>query len=193
MSENLTNLEPSYSSNGRLPSNAGKPVKREFYDNRPLEKPNSSRKHNLIGTNATIAVGSRLRGQCEIYVNDMRVKLSPNSFCYPDVVIVQGDPKFENGESDLLLNPTVVVEVLSRLTICHDKTEKLDAYLALESVKDCLLVNEEKMRVEHYSRQTMNQWVYRIFQRREDKIPLDSIKCEISVGEMYSRIALDQN
>jgi Uma2 family endonuclease len=191
MSETIVSeTENNFSTIGLLNSNQNRITKREVHKGKSLEKPSSSRKHNLIGSNATIAIGSRVRGQCEIYVNDMRVKLAVNSFCYPDVVIVQGDPEFEDGETDLLLNPTVVVEVLSKATICHDKTEKLDCYLALESIRDCLLVNEELMRVEHYAKQTMNQWIYRIFQRREDKIPLDSIKCEISVGELYSHIQL---
>jgi Uma2 family endonuclease len=189
MSENLlSHIENNHTSIGLLNSGQNRLTKREVHNGKILEKPSSSRKHNLIGSNATIAVGSRVRGQCEIYVNDMRVKLAANSFCYPDVVIVQGEPKFEDGETDLLLNPTIVIEVLSKATICHDKTEKLDCYLAMESIRECLLINEDLMRVEHYSKQTINQWIYRIFQRREDKIPLDSIKCEISVGELYSRI-----
>lgn len=189
MSENiLMETDNNHSTIGLLNSNQNKITKREVHNGKVMEKPSSSRIHNLIGSNATIAVGSRVRGQCEIYVNDMRVKLAANTYCYPDVVIVQGDPEFDNGETDLLLNPTIVVEVLSKATICHDKTEKLDYYFAMDSIKDCVLVNEDLMRVEHYARQTMNQWIYRIFQRREDKIPLDSIKCEISVGELYSRI-----
>jgi len=87
-------------------------TKREFYNGKIFDTAGSSRRHNLIGSNTTIGVGSRLRGQkCEIYVNDMLVKLSNKSFCYPDVVIVKEEPVFDGSELDVLVNPTVIVEV----------------------------------------------------------------------------------
>jgi Uma2 family endonuclease len=121
----------------------------------------------------------------------MRVKLTNHSYCYPDVVVIKDEPKFDNNELDILLNPTVIVEVLSKATLCHDKTEKLECYLAMESVRECLLVKEEEIRVEHYFRQTANQWIYKIYNRREDIISLDSINCKTSVGEIYAQIKFD--
>lgn len=166
--------------------------KREFYNGRILDTVGSSRRHNLIGSNTTIAVGSRLRGhKCEIYVNDMLVKLSDNSFCYPDVIIVKDQPVFDGAETDVLVNPTVIVEISSKATICHDKTAKLDSYLAMESVKECILIKEEGMRVEHYAKQTVNQWVYKIYNRRDDQVSLDSINCRISLSEIYAQINFD--
>lgn len=149
----------------------------------------SSRRHNLIGSNTTIAIGSRTRGQGkEVYVNDMRVKLAPHNYCYPDVIVVNGEPSFEGKEVDILTNPTIIVEIMSKATLYHDKTEKLDCYLAMESVKEILLVKEEEMRVEHYHKQTLNQWVYKIYKVRDDMISLDSINCKISVSEIYGQI-----
>ncbi|HSK71722.1 MAG TPA: Uma2 family endonuclease [Pyrinomonadaceae bacterium] len=163
--------------------------KREFFNGKIMDTAGSSRGHNLIGSNTTIAIGSRLRGhKCEIYVNDMLVKMTDKSFCYPDVVVVKDEPIFEGTESDILVNPTVVVEVASKATLCHDKTVKLDSYLAMETVRECLLIKEDEMRVEHYSKQTANQWVYKIYNRRDDNISLDSINCRVSVAEIYSQI-----
>lgn len=163
--------------------------KHEFNNGKILGGAGSSRRHNLIGSNTTIAVGSRVRGnRCEIYVNDMRVKLSGHTYCYPDVIVVSGEPKFEGNELDILLNPTMIVEILSKSTLYYDKTEKLDCYLATDSVKEVLLVKEEEMRVEHYTKQTANQWVYRIYNSTDAVISLDSINCKISLGEIYSQI-----
>jgi len=154
--------------------------------------PGSSRRHNLIGSNTTIAIGSRVRGhKCEVPVNDMRVKLAPHNYCYPDVVVVNGEPKFEGKELDILLNPTVMVEIMSRSTLNHDKTEKLERYLAMESVREIMLIKEEEMRVEHYHKQTQNQWTYKIYLNREDIIGIESINCKISMGEIYSQIKFD--
>lgn len=152
----------------------------------------SSRRHNLIGSNTTIAIGSRVRGhKCEVYVNDMRVRLAVQNYCYPDVVVVSGEPRFEGRELDILLNPTVIVEIMSRVSLAQDKTEKLDRYLALESVREMLLVKEEEMRVEHYFKQTINQWIYKIYSNREDIISLESINCKISLSEVYAQIKFD--
>ena len=188
----LTQTEKVYSVEDYLKFKHRGSNKREFYNGKILDTVGSSRRHNLIGSNTTIAVGSRLRGhKCEIYVNDMLVKLSDRSFCYPDVIIVKDEPKFDDSELDVLVNPTVIVEVCSKATICHDKTAKLDSYLAMESVKECLLIKEEEMRVEHFSKQTVNQWVYKIYNRRDDNISLDSINCRVALSEIYAQISFD--
>ena len=188
----LTQTEKNYTVEDYLKIERNGANKHEYHNGRVLATAGSTRRHNLIGSNTTIAIGSRLNGQkCEIYVNDMRVKLTDHSYCYPDVVVIKDEPKFDGGELDILLNPTVIVEVLSKPTLCHDKTEKLECYLAMESVRECLLVKEEEMRVEHYAKQTMNQWIYKIYNRRDDIISLDSINCKTSVGEIYAQIKFD--
>jgi len=193
MSEkSLTQAEKIYTVEDYLKLERRGTSKHEFFDGKILATAGSSRKHNLIGSNTTIAVGSRLRGhKCEVYVNDMRVKLGNNCFCYPDVVVVSGEPKFDGKESDVLLNPTVLVEVFSKDTRFYDKTEKLEAYLAMSSVKECLLVKEDEMRVEHYAKQTAKQWVYRIYNERDETISLDSINCKVSLAEIYAQVKFD--
>jgi len=172
------------------PREAG--VKQEYSNARAQTATGSSRRHNLIGSNTTIAIGSRVRGhKCEVYVNDMRVKLATHNYCYPDVVVVNGEPTFEGKELDILLNPTVIVEIMSKATLNHDKTEKLDRYLAMPSVREILLVKEEDMRVEHYFKQTQNQWTYKIYLNREDVISIESINCKVSLSEIYSQIKFD--
>lgn len=166
--------------------------KQEYSNGKVVSSSGSSRRHNLIGSNTTIAIGSRVRGhKCEVYVNDMRVKLAPHNYCYPDVVVVNGEPSFEGKELDILLNPTVIVEIMSRATLNHDKTEKLDRYLAMGSVREIMLVKEEEMRVEHYFKQTQNQWTYKIYSNREDIISIESVNCKISLSEIYSQIKFD--
>ena len=188
----LTQTEKVYTAEDYLKFERRDAGKQEYSNGNVLNSTGSSRRHNLIGSNTTIAIGSRVRGhKCEVYVNDMRVKLAPHNYCYPDVVVVNGDPKFEGKELDILLNPTVIVEIMSKSTLNHDKTEKLDRYLAMESVKEIMLVKEEDMRVEHYHKQTINQWTYKIYGNREDVISIESINCKISLSEIYSQIKFD--
>ena len=132
--------------------------KHEFVDGKVLSTADSNRTHSLIVTNTTIAIGSRVRGQnCEVYAGDMRVQLNPKRFGYPNLVVVNGKPLFSSSQSDILLNPTVVFEVFSKTTTSNDKTEKLDSYLEMDSIRECLFVKADEMRVEHYAKQTIKQ------------------------------------
>ncbi len=168
-------------------------TKSEFFDGKILATAVSNRANNLIATNTTIAIGSRLQGQkCEIYVNDMRVQLDAKHISYPDVVIVGGVPAFLDNQFDTLLNPTVAFEIFSKSTSFQDKTKKLECYLAMDSIREYLLVKEDEMRVEHYFKQNQKQWIYRIYDARDDVISIESINCKISLAEIYAQVKFGQ-
>ena len=165
-------------------------IKSEFLDGRIVAKPPANRSHNLITTNFVVAIGSRVnRGGCEVYSNDMQVQIGRNSICFPDVVVVAGEPSFADESLELLQNPTVVVEI-SSMSKTSTSTHKLEGFLAVPNIKECLLVNENEMRIEHYARQNAKQWIYRIYNERDDVINLDSINCKLSVSEVYAQVKL---
>ena len=152
----------------------------------------ASRKHNLIGGNVFGEIRNQLKGKnCETYLSDMRVRTKPKRYGYPDVVVVCGEPDFANDEFDVLLNPTVLVEVLSPSTRFRGKTEKLEIFQKMESLKECLLVEQSKARVEHYIKQTPKQWLLRIYEDAEETINLESIGCEISLTDIYAQIKFE--
>jgi Uma2 family endonuclease len=162
-------------------------TKNEFVNGRVIGRSGSDRQHNLLVSNTAIGIGSRLHGhKSEIYIGNMRVKLRNNFICYPDIVFVTGEPSFADQNSDLLLNPTVVVEIFSSDTNSSDKTKKLESFLEMPSIKECMLLKQDEMRVEHYARQNQKQWLYRIYNERDDVISLDSIGCKISLQEIYA-------
>lgn len=163
--------------------------KKDLADVRLLANSVSNRMNNIIATNIAIAVGSRVQGQkCEIYVNDMPVKLDAKHICYPDVVIVSGEPAFVDRESDMLLNPTVSFDIFSKNTSFQDKTEKLECYLAMSSIREYVLIKEDEMRVEHYVKQNAKQWIYKIYNERDDVVSIDAINCKISIAEIYAQV-----
>lgn len=168
-------------------------AKSEFNDGQILGKNNSNRWHNLIATNTAIAVGSRLHNhKCDIYVNAMCVQLKGTRYCYPDVVIVNGEPQFADNNFDVLTNPTVIVEVFSGKTNTSDKTEKLENYLAMDSIRECLLIKEDEMRVEHYAKQNAKQWIYRIYNERDDVISIEAVNCKVSLQEIYAQLKFNR-
>ncbi len=113
--KNLTAADKNQTAEDYLKTERAGATKREFFDGKILANSSSNRANNLIATNTTIAIGSRLQGQkCEIYINDMRVRLSPKHFAYPDIVIVNGGPSFVDNRFDTLVNPTVAFEIFSK-------------------------------------------------------------------------------
>lgn len=164
-------------------------VKSEFLNGRVIAKSAADRWHNLIVTNLAVAIGSRMqRSTCELYANDMQVAIGRDSICYPDVVVVNGPPAFGDENSEVLVNPTVVIEIFSGHSRSTDRTQKLEGFLAIPKIKECLLVNQTEIRVEHYARQNAKQWIYRIYNERDDTISLDSINCKLSLAEVYAQV-----
>ena len=169
-------------------------VKTEFLDGRVVSKATANRWHNLIASNFTIAVGSRIhRSTCELYANDMQVRIGKSSICFPDVVVVNGEPAFADDRFQLLLNPTVVIEIFSNVSNSTDRQQKLEGFLAIPKVKECILVSENEMRIEHYARQNAKQWIYRIYNERDDVITLESINCKLSMAEVYAQVKLGES
>ena len=74
-----------------------------------------------------------------------------------------------------------------------DRTQKLEGFLAIPNIKECLLVNENEMRVEHYARQNAKQWIYRIYNERDDVITLESVNCKLSLAEVYAQVKLKES
>jgi Uma2 family endonuclease len=149
----------------------------------------ASRMHNLIAGNLYREVSQQLRGRpCEAYISDMRVKVSPTGlYTYPDVVVVCGDIRFEDDHHDTLLNPTVIVEVLSASTEAYDRGDKFAHYRRLEALQDYLLVSQDKVRVEHYVRQGV-LWVLSEASMLDETVHLASIGCEVALRDIYEKV-----
>ena len=163
--------------------------KHEFFDGEIIQMAGASREHNLIGLNAATEIRFQLKGKdCESYANDMRVRMKTGRYGYPDVVVVCGTPEFADDEFDVLLNPTIVVEVLSKSTRFRDKNEKLIAYQKMESLRECLLIEQTEPRVEHYIKQTPKQWILKIYEDLDETVTLESINCRISLADIYAQI-----
>jgi len=168
--------------------------KNELIDGRVTARPASDRWTNVITSNFVIAIGNRIqRANSEIYGGDMQVEVAKNSVCYPNVVVVNGEPQFADGRGDILQNPTLLVEIISAAARSTERMRKLEGFLAIPAIKEILLVNQNEMRIEHYAKQNPKQWMYRIYDARDDVISLDSIGCKISLVEVYTQVKLGES
>lgn len=161
----------------------------EYVNGRIHAMVGASRWHSEIVFNLANALGSRIRGRpCHAYVNDMRVKVSSTGlYAYPDVVALCGELRLEDDHVDTLLNPQVVIEVLSDSTERYDRGEKFAHYRRLESLCEYVLVAQEKMRVERFVRRG-DQWVLTELDDPDALLPLESLACEIPLREIYERV-----
>lgn len=149
----------------------------------------ASRAHNLIVSRVSRRLGNQLEGKpCEIYVSDMRVRTTPVDYAYPDIVVVCGEPRFEDDHLDTLLNPTVLIEVLSHSTEARDRGDKLHDYHSLESLRDYVLIEQYKMRADHFLRQSSGEWKLRLHNNPEEKIRIASLDCELLLADIYEQI-----
>ena len=165
------------------------PFKNEYLSGQILAMSGASRAHNLITGNILTGLNNQLVNRdCEVYASEMRVKARPiTSYFYPDVTVVCDEPRFEDDMFDTLLNPTVVVEVLSRSTAAYDKGEKFEAYKQIASLREYILVSQDRVNVERHFR-LETQWKAIEFQGLVDILPLDSIRCELPLGHIYRRV-----
>ncbi|HMF57805.1 MAG TPA: Uma2 family endonuclease [Pyrinomonadaceae bacterium] len=152
----------------------------------------ASRRHNLIAGNIFGELREQLKKRmCEVYTSDMRVRVpATNLYTYPDVIVVCGEPKFEDEHVDTLLNPTVLVEVLSRSTASYDRTKKFGYYRTIESLAEYLLVAQDEYKVEQYARQQDGRWLLSDISSLEGVVNLDSIQCALSLADVYDKIEL---
>lgn len=187
---NLPNFSSRTTAETFLPFEPHSSVRHEVIDNHVITSSGASRYHSLITANLTALLNFALLEQsAEIYTSNMRVKLLPeDAYAYPDVVVCAQNPLFFQGEFvDMLLNPTVLIEVISPATELLDRVTKLAHYRMIESVQDYLLVAQNMPRVERYSRTSMG-WLY------EDKIgsnkllDIPSLDIQLNLADVYAKI-----
>jgi Uma2 family endonuclease len=164
--------------------------KSEYIDGEIVAMTGASRTHNLIVFNIAREIGRQLRGRpCEGYANDMRVRIpSTRLYTYPDVVVVCDEPEFEDDQVDTLLNPTLIIEVLSESTELYDRGKKFGFYRTIDSLAEYLLVAQDEQRIEKYLRQPDGRWLLSEHRPPEDAVELISVQCSLVLMEVYDKV-----
>jgi Uma2 family endonuclease len=161
----------------------------EYIDGRMVAMSGNSRPHSIIVSNLVRTFGNCFDGRaCEVYSNTMRVKITPSlRYVYPDVVAVCDEPKFEDREVDILVNPRLVIEVLSPSTASYDRGDKFLHYRKIESLQEAVLIAQDCVLIEHWRRQG-DMWTLTEISTADGILALESVGCEIPVREIYTRL-----
>lgn len=169
-------------------------VRHEYLDGQARVVERASRTHILIVVNLIAALNLQLRKRpCEVYAVEMRVRVSRKGlYTYPDGSVVCGTPQFEDNHTDTLLNPTVIIEVLSSSTEYYDRGKKAENYRAIPSLQDYVLVKQDAYGIEHYARQNNWQWLFTDISGPDGIAELWSIECRLSVADLYDKVTIAQ-
>lgn len=150
----------------------------------------ASRNRNRIVTNIIFVLETQLRDRpCNVYANDMRVNVRrARHYAYPDVVVTCGEEVFADAELDTLLNPLVIVEVLSDSTEAYDRGKKFESYQNVESLTDYLLVSQHARRAEQFTRRGGRDRAYTEAHEPGESITIRSIGCELKLEDVYLKV-----
>jgi Uma2 family endonuclease len=164
--------------------------KSEYYQGEMFAMAGASWAHSQVVMNASGELRNQLRGgPCQPVTSETRVCVTPSGlYTYPDVVIVCGEPLFADDKPDTLLNPTVIIEVLSESTEAYDRGKKFEIYRSLKSLAEYVMISSLCVRAERYTRQADATWNYSEKTFSEETVDLKSIDCHLRLADLYERV-----
>ncbi len=169
--------------------------KHEYFDGEIFDMAGTSEEHANISSNINISLGTQLKKRpCKSYQSDLRVHIPATGlYTYPDVIVVCGKPEMlEDTYLDTILNPVLIVEVLSPSTADYDKGTKFDHYRTIETLQEYVLVWQDKKRVARYTKQSDESWILRDFIGEDAAIDLSSIECQLTIEDIYDKVDFDE-
>jgi Uma2 family endonuclease len=195
----LPQLQPSYTVEEYLALEREAEERSEYLDGVIYAMAGESDEHGDISVNLAMIIATQLKGKdCRARLKDTKVRSGPipnlrnatkGLYSYPDVVVICGERQFHDSHRDVILNPTVIIEILSPATEAFDRGEKFDRYQFWNpTLSDYLLVSQDQPKIEHYIRQSDGSWSYFVYRGLQSKVPLKSIQCTLSLAEVYDRI-----
>lgn len=169
--------------------------KSEYFNGEVFAMAGASQKHNLIVGNLVRELGTQLKkSRCQVYPSDMKVKVKRTGlYTYPDVTVVCGEPEFDDEFEDILLNPTLLVEVLSPSTEPYDRGKKFEHYRRITFLREYLLVAQDRCRVEHYVKQPDASWSLFEIDDMAASIKLVSVEAVLPLAEVYDKVELEES
>jgi Uma2 family endonuclease len=184
--------KPSLSPEEYLATDRQAEIRSEYLDGEMFAMAGGSYAHNVIVGNLVGEIRQQLKGrQCTVCPSDQRVHIPETGlYTYPDVVVVCGEPRFEDEELDILLNPILIIEVLSTTTEAYDRGKKFQHYQKIESLVEYVLVAQDQHRVERFLRRDGNEWLLTTTTGLESTVSLTSIQCTLDLAEIYDKVEL---
>lgn len=164
--------------------------KHEYFDGEIYAMSGANQAHNLIVANVIAALRPQIRGKgCQLYPSDMWVRVpATGSYAYPDVTIMCGEAQFDGDQRDVLLNPIMIIEVLSESTEAFDRGLKFQRYRELESLREYVLIDQHQAHIEHFTRTDSGIWQLSEASGKDSTLELVTADCELRLVEVYEDV-----
>jgi Uma2 family endonuclease len=164
--------------------------KSEFFHGQMFAMAGGSPMHSLIAANLIRELGTKLKGSpCKAFTSDLRLQVQDSGlYTYPDVSVVCGALAFVPGTDDTVVNPTLLVEVLSDTTEAYDRGEKFRHYQLMPSLKEYLLASQRQPRLEHFLRRSNNEWALRTAEGMDATLTLPSLEITLELHEVFAGV-----
>jgi Uma2 family endonuclease len=165
----------------------------EYLDGEMFPMPGVTKRHGRIVTNLIVELGTQfLDRPFEVFATDLRVKVSPTGlYTYPDVFITGTESQVEDEYDDTILDPHVIIEVLSDSTESYDRGKKFAHYRTLDSLKEYFLVSQKEYRVERFVRQEDGNWLYSEVTDPEGSVEITTVVCRIPMSRIYRKVKFE--
>jgi len=196
----MTALQAKLTAADYLAFERGSAERHQFVDGEIFAMAGESLAHSTVCANLIMSLGTQLRGKpCRVLSPNMKIRSGPAEshgtkglFSYADATVVCAEPRFHDAHQDVLLNPKLIVEVLSPSTEAFDRGGKFARYAAyLDSFTDYLLVSTAAPRLEHFAREAANRWVYTTVEGLEGVLILPSVECRLALAEVFERVVFE--
>lgn len=165
-------------------------ARHEYLNGQVTMMAGASLAHNRIVANLVATLHTQMRGRpCDVFSGDMRLHIPATGlYTYPDIAALCGEPQLEDDTSDILLNPAVIMEVLSPSTEAYDRGSNFDHYRSLESLQTYVLLAQDRRQVELFQRQDEGDWLLSVFKDPKARVSLPVIGCELALADVYARV-----
>jgi Uma2 family endonuclease len=169
-------------------------IKHEFFGGELVAMAGASYNHSTIVENTFATLRNQLRGgPCRVKFSDLRVQVADTGqFAYPDLTVICGPPRFRDERSDIVQNPTVIIEVLSPSTELKDRGEKFQHYRTLDSLREYVLISQDSRRIEHFVRRTNGLWDFSEAIGSDAMLALPSINCTLALADVYEEVGANE-
>ncbi|MEH2460238.1 Uma2 family endonuclease [Nostoc sp.] len=167
--------------------------KSEYIDGQIIPMARGTVNHNQIALNLSTDLNFAFKKQnYRVFMGDVRLWiLQKRTYTYPDVMILAGEPEFFNNRKDIILNPQIIVEVLSKSTKGYDSEDKFRAYRTISTFQEYLLIDQTRIHVDQFSKIGKKQWALREYDEEDEAIALVTVPFEISLQDLYNKVKFE--
>ncbi len=164
--------------------------KSEYCDGLIIPMTGASTNHNHISLNMSIALRLALKGlDYNVFMGDVRLWMPKKRFyTYPDVMVILGKPEYYNNRKDTVINPQVIIEVLSKSTKGYDRSDKFQFYQTLPTFQEYILIDQSRVYIEHYCKLANKRWSYSQYDEEDTALVFNFFQVEVPLADMYEKV-----